>query len=254
MSDESKSQTAWADGRLKDPSSPGAESAMSATRRDTHTRPPRYLSLDPQNPDPSLVAAAVQVIRTGQLVILPTDTVYGIGLMCAEGMSPELISRAKQRPQEKSIPLLVAEVEALMHYGKHVPAYATELAHAHWPGALTLIIPASDAVPAPFVAQDGSIALRMPQSTIALALLTKLGAPLACSSANKAQEAPALSIEGLDAEVAAQAALIIDGGSLDQGSFTGSRASTVVSCLEQEPRVLRQGPVFLEEVSDEQGR
>lgn len=198
------------------------------------------LIIDPQNPEPERIEQAVAVLSMGGMVIVPTDTVYGIGLACTAAATPKTLALAKQRPEEKNIPLLVASKDDLLRYGRAVPSYAHELALQHWPGALTLVVKASDAIPAQFVAPDGSIALRMPAHPLTLALLEALNAPLACSSANLAGRQPALSCAEVDAALAENVTFIIDGGAV-----TGGAASTVISCLEDEPHVLREGPITL---------
>ena len=198
------------------------------------------LSIDTETPEPELIGQAVSVLAAGDMLIVPTDTVYGIGLLASDSAKPDRLFASKHRPAAKSIPLLVASTEDLQNYGCNLPAYARELASRHWPGALTLVIQASDKVPKQFVASDGSVALRMPDSTIILALLASAEAPIACSSANLSGNAPALSVFELDADLMDSADLIIDGGTL-----TGGAASAVVSCLQAEPQVLRPGPVTI---------
>lgn len=201
------------------------------------------LAIHPTTPEPERIEQAVKELSAGRILVIPTDTVYGIAQLVTATAQPSALKEAKQRPEEKSIPLLVARVDDLVCYGSEVPSYAKKLAAEHWPGALTLVVRASKRLPRHFVAEDGSIALRMPADTITLALLKALPAPLACSSANLSGKAPATSLDELDPLIAKQVSLIIDGGSL-----SGGVASTVVSCLQADPRVLRPGPVTLEEL------
>ncbi len=198
------------------------------------------LTLDPLAPDSKLIEEAAEELRAGHILVIPTDTVYGIAQIASDATRPENLRSVKQRPEEKSIPLLIANRHDLEHYSKELPSYARELAARHWPGALTLVVRASDRLPQQFVAEDDSIALRMPAHAIALALLEAVAAPLACSSANLSGKAPATDIKELDPQIAQRVSLIVDGGKL-----SGGVASTVVSCLGAEPCVLRPGPVVL---------
>ncbi|MDR1088144.1 MAG: threonylcarbamoyl-AMP synthase [Coriobacteriales bacterium] len=198
------------------------------------------LIINPAAPEPERIVQAAEVLLAGQFVILPTDTVYGVGLLASDTASPDRLFEGKRRQRDKGIPLLVASADELARLGRDVPEHARKLASRHWPGALTLVVRASDEVPGEFVAADGSIALRMPANDIARALLKAVGMPVACSSANLSGLAPACSVQQLDPLLRAAAALVIDGGSL-----SGGVASTVVSCLEDEPRVLRPGPVAI---------
>lgn len=178
-------------------------------------------------------------LKAGQCAIFPTDTVVGIGVAAAYAQNPQAIFAAKQRPAGKSVAWLVGGVDALDVYGAHVPDYARNLAHAFWPGALTLVVRASAEVPAAFQAPDGSIALRMPAHSSCLEIIRQVG-PLAASSANlSGEEAPAKL-----SEVNPKLMQIVD-CVFDDGSMPTGEASTVVDCLGATPVILRQGNVVL---------
>ena len=127
----------------------------------------------------------VAALKAGELAIFPTDTVVGLGVAAAYAKGPQAIFDAKQRSAGKPVAWLVGGVDALDVYGQNVPDYARNLAHAFWPGALTLIVKASAEVPEAYQAADGSIALRMPAHSGCLELIRQVG-PLAASSANLA--------------------------------------------------------------------
>ena len=201
----------------------------------------KVLHIDAFCPEPQLIQEAAEIALQGVPIILPTDTVYGIGVAVLESSSPEGIYAIKQRDLDKAIPWLVADSQALELYGKDLPSYARDLAQRHWPGALTLIVRASDKVPPAFRAEDGSIALRAPACPVALALISEMGVPLATSSANLQGNEPAQSFETLDGELKRRVGLVIDGG-----ECPAKLASTIVSCMDEAPRMLREGPVALE--------
>jgi tRNA threonylcarbamoyl adenosine modification protein (Sua5/YciO/YrdC/YwlC family) len=119
-----------------------------------------------------------------------------------------------------------------------MPDIAYKLAQAHWPGALTLVVPAARQLPPGFRASDGSIALRAPDNAIVQGILAELGQPLATSSANLQGMPPASSVQGLDFRLAQDVDLIIDGGPV-----AGGLPSTIVSCLGQRPLLLREGAI-----------
>jgi tRNA threonylcarbamoyl adenosine modification protein (Sua5/YciO/YrdC/YwlC family) len=198
----------------------------------------KIIGIDPQNPQPDLIRQAADFARTGAPFVLPTDTVYGIGLAVLPDSTPDGIYAIKKRDADKAIPWLVAGVSDLDVYGRQVPDYALRLAHEYWPGALTLIVWASDKVPVAFRAAGGSIALRAPESPVVLALIRELSLPLATSSANMQGEPPAISLDDLDNEVATQITLAIDSGPCPQAA-----PSTIISCLGEEPIIIRQGPL-----------
>jgi L-threonylcarbamoyladenylate synthase len=193
-------------------------------------------TINPRTPDFALIAQIADVVRCGTPFVFPTDTVYGLGMAVVEGGSLQALFELKGRDEGKAIAWLVADADALVTYGTDVPGFAFELARRHWPGALTLVVRASRAVPEAFRARDGSIALRAPASPIALALIRALGAPLATTSANRQGHPPATSLAALDPQLAARVALAVDGG-----PTSGLIPSTVVSCLSEHPHVLREG-------------
>jgi tRNA threonylcarbamoyl adenosine modification protein (Sua5/YciO/YrdC/YwlC family) len=179
---------------------------------------------------------AARLARAGVPVAFPTDTVYGLGVAVRHDTSPRPLFALKGSDPGKAIPWLVADIRALEVYGSDVSACALALARAHWPGALTLIVRASSAVPAPFLPPDGTIALRAPAHPVARALIEAVGGPLATTSANLASGEPATSLATLDARLAAQLALIIDAG-----PTPGAVPSTIVSCTDEAPRLIREG-------------
>ena len=127
---------------------------------------------------------AVAALKRGEAVIFPTETVYGLGVSVEAAASPEALYDLKERDRGKPVSWLVGGVDDLDRYGAHVPDLARRLARAYWPGPLTLIVEASDAVPAAFRSAAGSIGLRMPDNDTALELIEAVGCPLATTSAN----------------------------------------------------------------------
>ncbi|MCL2529085.1 MAG: L-threonylcarbamoyladenylate synthase [Coriobacteriia bacterium] len=196
------------------------------------------LRINPVSPEPELIKQAAEALTLGQIVVIPTDTVYGIAQLASPTADPEELKKIKERPGEKNIPLLVASLADLEHYSTELPAYAKELAAQHWPGGLTLVVRASKAMPPQFIGEDGSVALRMPACNIALALMEAAEAPLACSSANISGKPPATAFAELDPLLAERVSLIVDGGGL-----SGGVPSTVICCLNKQPKLLRPGAV-----------
>lgn len=183
-------------------------------------------------------AQAIAALKEGQVIIFPTDTVYGIGVAVEHASSPRQIYDFKRRDEGKPIAWLVGGMHDLARYGKDVPDDAFKLANRYWPGALTLIVKASDAVPGVFRAQDGTIALRMPKSRMALELIGEVG-PIATSSANLSGDASSGGLDGIPEELLEKAAAVVR----DDGAGSGV-ASTVVDCSKGELFVLRQGDVM----------
>ncbi len=188
-------------------------------------------------------AAAIEVLRGGGVVALPTDTVYGIAVSLD---APDAIRRlfaAKSRPPDRSIALLVADraqAETLGVFG----LVARELADAHWPGGLTLVVPRAEgvALPPDLTADAGTVGLRVADHAAPRALAAAAG-PLPTTSANRSGEPEARDADAIEAALGAAIDLILDGG-----PAPGGPPSTVVDCTSPRPRVLRVGAVPLEAI------
>lgn len=183
-------------------------------------------------------AEAAVALAEGRAVVLPTDTVYGLGVAVGPAVDPAELFRLKGRDEGKPVAWLVADPADLDRYGVDVPAYARDLAARLWPGALTLVVRASDAVPPAFRSEAGTIGLRMPASDDALALIRAAGVPLAVTSANPAGEPAPRRAEDVDETLAAACAGVLGGA-----GAAGGTASTVVDCTGPAPVILREGPL-----------
>lgn len=180
-----------------------------------------------------------KALRAGGVAVFPTDTVYGIGvLVSAHEAGPEPLFRIKRRPHEKKIPLLLPSVESLHLYGTYVSAQADALARAFWPGGLTLVVQASDAVPLPYRNENGTVAVRVPGPSFALDLLGVLGEAMAVTSANTSGLPSPTCGEQVEAVIAEQVDALVNAGHTSRGE-----ASTIVDCTQPEPRIFRHGAV-----------
>jgi tRNA threonylcarbamoyl adenosine modification protein (Sua5/YciO/YrdC/YwlC family) len=186
---------------------------------------------DPQSTT-HLIKEAIKHLKRGELAIFPTDTVYGIAL--SSEFPPDKIFAAKKRPPDKSIPWLVSSPAALDIYGTDLPDYARELAEEQWPGALTLVVKASNKVLKAYRGEDDTIALRMPASELCLELIRGIGCPLATTSANISGEEAARSLDKINPALLQEAAIILDAGLIKSGG-----ASRIVRCTTDNPEVIR---------------
>lgn len=190
------------------------------------------------------VDAAVHAIRRGLLVVLPTDTVYGLA---ADAFSPEAVGRlleAKGRGRDMPTPVLVPNLRTLDGLLDVVPPVARELAEAFWPGPLTLVVHHAATLAWDLGETKGTVAVRMPLDPVALAVLEQTG-PLAVSSANRSGLAPAVDA----AEAARQLGTAVD-VYLDGGPSGDPVPSTIVDLTGEAPKVLRAGAVSLAELRE----
>ncbi len=190
---------------------------------------------------PEAIQRAMDVFSKGGLVAFPTDTVYGVGALAFDGPAVESIYRAKDRPIEKAIPVLIADANDMEKAGMDIPDIAYRLAERFWPGPLTCIVPKQPTLP-DAVSATATVGVRAPDHDFARALLRATG-PMAVTSANiSGQPSPSTAQEVLE-QLGGRIELIIDGG-----RTPGGVPSTVVDCTVEEIKILREGPISREEI------
>ncbi len=196
-------------------------------------------------PDDPVIREAAAILLAGGLVAFPTETVYGLG---ADGLNPAAVARiyaAKGRPATNPLILHVAEVGWARSLVSQWPEAAQLLAERYWPGPLTLVLEASESVPALVRAGGPTVALRCPAHPVALALLRAVGRPLAAPSANRSQHLSPTLAEHVASSLGEGVDLILDGG-----PTTAGLESTVLDLSGTRPRILRPGPVTPGELTD----
>jgi len=191
--------------------------------------------------DSKTIPRAIEILRARGLVAFPTDTVYGVGALAFDGKAVESIYIAKNRPIEKAIPVLIGDKDDLEIVGVDIPEIAYRLAARFWPGPLTCIIPKKPTLPESVSATD-TVGVRVPDHEAARALLRAAG-PMAVTSANISGQPNPSSAEEVFAQLDGRIDLIIDGG-----ITPGGVPSTLVDCTGDEVRILREGPISLEEI------
>lgn len=200
----------------------------------------RVVKVHPKAPEVDRIELASNVLTHGGVVILPTDSVYGIGCLVApNNLAHRRIFQIKQRPVHMALPWLVEGEDDLTCFGTDIPGYALDLAAKHWPGALTLVVKAAPEVPLEYRAENGTIALRAPDNVLVRYLAFTLG-PLATTSANLHGEAAATTGADIDPALIEAADLTLDAGPAPIGV-----PSTIVDCTGPEPAILRQGAIRL---------
>lgn len=187
---------------------------------------------------------AVAKLRAGELVAMPTETVYGLA---ADARNEGAIARVfalKGRPSDRPLIVHLASARWLDRWASDVPEYARRLAEAFWPGPLTLVLPKHAHVSCSITGGQDTVAVRVPNHPIALALLEAFGDGLVAPSANRYGHISPTSAGDVQAEFGADAPLILDGGPCEVGI-----ESTIVSCIDDEPRILRLGSISAEALS-----
>jgi L-threonylcarbamoyladenylate synthase len=200
------------------------------------TTPTRLLSIQ----QPNAIEEAAQAIRQGELVVFPTDTLYGVGVDAFNETAVAKLYAAKQRPLSKGIPILLADLSDLEKVVTAVPDLAQRYIEQYWPGPLTLILPKAAQLPAS-ISPNAGIAVRIPDHTDGRAFIRASGGALATSSANLSGQPAATSAAEAMAQLEGIAAVI-----LDDGRSPRQVASTIVSFLGPEPIIVRQGPLVLD--------
>jgi L-threonylcarbamoyladenylate synthase len=191
--------------------------------------------------DPGMLARAQEVLQEGGLVAFPTDTVYGVGTLAFNAAAVRSIYIAKDRPDDKAIPVLIGDSTDLEKVTQEIPEAASRLAARFWPGPLTLVVSKRPDLPET-VSATPTVGVRVPDHALARKLLSAAG-PMAVTSANlSGQPSPSTAQEVL-AQLGGRIALIIDGG-----KTPGGIPSTVVDCSGQEIRILREGPILKDQI------
>lgn len=201
----------------------------------------RVLRVDPVAPEADAIAIAGRAIRAGGLVAFPTETVYGLGANALDEAAIARIFAAKGRPASDPLIVHIARFEQLSQVARTIPAGALELCRRFWPGPLTLVLKKARRIPANLTAGLNTVAVRMPDHEVALALLLAADAPIAAPSANLfSRPSPTRARHVID-DLADRVDVVLDGGNTPIGL-----ESTIVSLVEDEPRVLRPGGISLE--------
>jgi len=201
----------------------------------------RYDCSDPEQRAAGL-KAAVEAVRRGELIVLPTDTVYGIG---AEAFSPAAITSllaAKQRGRDMPPPVLVGTVRAATALVEELSDAGRDLIAEFWPGGLTLVCRAQRMLSWDLGDTRGTVAIRMPLHPVALDLLKETG-PLAVSSANLSGSPPATTAAEAEKQLGDAVSVYLDGG-----PCPGDIASTIVDVTGPVPRLLRLGVISTQQL------
>lgn len=191
--------------------------------------------------------ALASLVRGGGIIVLPTDTVYGIGTTATNPAAITRLLAIKGRGRQMPPPVLVASIASIDELCVEVPEAAYRLAQAYWPGGLTLILPARPDLGWDLGDTHGTLAVRMPDHDATLTLLAATG-PMAVTSANTTGNPPAVSIEEAQEYFADRVDAYLDGGPSAVGT-----SSSIIDLAHGQTRALRVGALSLEELSETAG-
>jgi len=205
--------------------------------------PAEILRINAQSPSVDVLLYAAERLLHGEVVAIPTDTVYGLAADPFNLSAVEEIYRVKGRPDERALPILVNSLDQAMLLSREVPRNFLRLAEEFWPGALTLVVDASHRLPLKVTANTGRIALRWPRSEVVARLIEEFDGPLTGTSANLSGSPACTGAEQVFTQLGERLVLILDAGETKSAS-----PSTIVELHGDTWKVLREGAISSKEI------
>lgn len=183
------------------------------------------------------VAAAVEALKAGELVVLPTDTLYGVACDAFNPEATAKIFQVKRRSTSLPLPVLIRSQKQLLGLVTQVPEPAEKLMAAYWPGPMTIVVEHDPNLAWDLGQSRGAVAVRMPFDDVTLEIIRSVG-PIACTSANLSGRRPAPTATEAKESLGDDVAVYVEAG-----ERTGLAASTIIDCTRDQPHVLRAGPI-----------
>ncbi len=205
--------------------------------------PAELLRVDGKNPEAEVLRYAAQFLERGCVVAVPTDTFYGLAADPFNLAAVDEIYRVKGRPEARSLPILVNGVAQAATLARYVPPSFDRLAKAFWPGALTMVLDASQRVPLKVTANTGKVALRWPKSPVVERLISEFESPITGTSANISGFPSCANADQVIKQLGARIPLVLDSG--DTG---GTLGSTIVELKGGAWKILREGAVAVADI------
>jgi L-threonylcarbamoyladenylate synthase len=191
------------------------------------------------------LSAAVAALRRGDVIVFPTETLYGLGADALNFTAVEKVFHLKGRDPSNPFPVLVADRAMLKSLVDKVPPIAEKLMERFWPGPLTLVLPARKDIPRSLVNSTGGIGVRISSQPIATAIATMLGRPITATSANPSGQPGAQSVTQAQNYFAGKIDIFVDGGTL-----TSAAGSTVAAVTEQKIKIIRAGEISISQLQN----
>ncbi len=191
------------------------------------------------------IKKAISILKRGGLVAYPTDTVYGLGACMTDIHAVERIFQVKGRPKGMALPVLLSDRAQIEEIVAVLPPSARRLIEEFFPGAMTIILPKSDAVPGIITGGGKTVAFRIPNHPVPIALIKGLGKPIVGTSANLSGLESSLTAEEVTKQIGGQIDMVIDGG-----RCPGGIESTVVDLSGEKPIIRRKGAISIERIKE----
>lgn len=210
----------------------------------------KLIKIDSEHIDSEKIQEAAELIRNGELVAFPTETVYGLGADALDPEASKKIYTAKGRPSDNPLIVHISKFKDLEAIAKEVPSQAKRLAEAFWPGPLTIIVWKNESVPYETTGGMDTVAVRMPNHPVALELIARSGCLIAAPSANTSGKPSPTEASHVALDMEGRIPMILDGGAVGIGI-----ESTIVDLTEEKPMILRPGYItkeMLEEALNEE--
>jgi tRNA threonylcarbamoyl adenosine modification protein (Sua5/YciO/YrdC/YwlC family) len=220
--------------------------AVLSTQLEGHSVRAEIVKISSEKPEASLIRYAADQIRAGEVLGMPTDTFYGLAADPFNLRAVDRVYEIKTRSRHKPLSLLIESVDQAEELALSLPEEFDQLARKFWPGPLTVIIRAGSRLPLKVTANTGNVALRIPQSKIALAVVQACGIPITATSANLSGAAECTTAEAVRDQLQDRIAIIVDGGTSPR-----EVASTIVDLTDSEARwrILREGAIPATDIS-----
>jgi L-threonylcarbamoyladenylate synthase len=198
----------------------------------------KIICVDPLHLSHDQILKASRMIRNGGVIIFPTQYLYGLGADALNAQAVDRIFEIKRRTHRKPILILIERQEDLSRLVRHIPSPAESIMNAFWPGDVTIVFEATDALPPNLTAGTQKIGIRMPRHPVASALTKAAGGPVTATSANVTDDSGCSTVSDIDTDITDRVDLILDAGTL-KGGF----GSTVVDVTVDPPKIIREGAI-----------
>ena len=200
------------------------------------------------SPDSEQIDLVAEMLRNGELCVIPTETVYGLATNALDSRAVDGIFRAKNRPNDNPLTVHIGDRDDMDKYAKNVPESARILADKFWGGPLTMVLERSDKIPAKISVGAPTVALRMPDNEVTCAIIRKSGVPIVATSANRSGSPSPTTLSHVLDDMEGRVSAVVDGGDLELGI-----ESTVINMLTNPPKILRLGSLGVAEIEREIG-